>query len=107
LSPAIVERARPARSSSQGSSPPTANRRRDFLDHAVDEIFLLGIAGQVLERQDGNRRLVGQGRVVRGRRRRLGNRPSGLGSRVPAQSGQAHISPQELRRLQRLGAIGD
>ena len=30
----------------------------DVLDHAIDEIFLFGIAAHVLERQDGDRRLV-------------------------------------------------
>ena len=34
------------------------NCRRDLLDHAVDEIVLLGIAGQVLKRQDRERWLV-------------------------------------------------
>ena len=32
----------------------------DVLDHAVGEILLLGIAAHVLERQHGDRRLVGQ-----------------------------------------------
>jgi len=34
------------------------DRRRDLLDHAIDEIVLLGIAGQVLKGQDRQRRLV-------------------------------------------------
>src|SRR4051812_15826594 len=33
----------------------------DLLDHAVSEILLLGVAAQVLKRQDRNGRLVGQG----------------------------------------------
>jgi hypothetical protein len=33
---------------------------RDLLDHAVDKVFLLGIAGHVLERQDRERRLLGE-----------------------------------------------
>jgi len=32
----------------------------DLLDHAVGEIFLLGVAAHILEGQDGDRRLVGQ-----------------------------------------------
>src|SRR5205085_4596303 len=35
--------------------------RDDFLDHAVCEIFLLGITAHILERQYGNRWLVGEG----------------------------------------------
>src|SRR6516162_7632140 len=35
-------------------------RGDDFLDHAVGEILLLGVAGHVLERQNRYRRLVGQ-----------------------------------------------
>jgi hypothetical protein len=52
----------------------------DFLDQAVDEILLLGIAAHVLKGQHGNRWFVGQRRRpisrhwVRGRRS-LGNRP--------------------------------
>ena len=37
-----------------------AERGDDVLDDAVGEIFLLGIAAHVLERQHGERRLVGQ-----------------------------------------------
>ncbi len=41
----------------------------DLLDHAVGEIFLLGVARQVLKRQDSDRRLVGQRRRRRDQRR--------------------------------------
>ena len=34
--------------------------RDDLLDHPVGEIFLLSVAAHVLERQDGDRRLVGK-----------------------------------------------
>jgi len=39
--------------------------RRDFLDHAVGEILLIGIAAHVLEWEDGDRRLVGEGQGSR------------------------------------------
>ena len=35
-------------------------RGNDFLDHAVGEILLLGVAADVLKRQHGDRRLVGE-----------------------------------------------
>ena len=38
----------------------------DVLHHAVGEVFLLGVAAQVQERQDGNRGLVGKGQRLRG-----------------------------------------
>src|SRR5215472_1391194 len=48
-----------ARVASEDEQPADARQRGDdLLDHAVDEIFLLGIAGNVLERQDRDRRLV-------------------------------------------------
>ena len=40
----------------------TTERGDDSLDHAVGEIFLLGVAGHVLERQPHDRRLLGQRR---------------------------------------------
>ena len=43
-------------------------RRDDVLDHAVGEIVLLGVAAHVHERQDGDRRLVGEGERAGGRR---------------------------------------
>ncbi len=45
------------------------DRRRYLLDHTVDEILLLGVAGHVLKRQDHKRRLLGQCQ-----RRRFGGR---------------------------------
>jgi hypothetical protein len=42
----------------------------DVLDHAVGEVFLLRIAAHVLERQDGNRRLVEHATYRCGRRMR-------------------------------------
>src|SRR5262245_50339658 len=53
----------------------------DVFDRAVGKVLLLGIATHVLERQDGNRWLVGQGQAGRssGRRRPLcRSRPSNL-----------------------------
>jgi hypothetical protein len=44
--------------------------RRDLLDHAVDEVLLLGIAGHVLKRQDRERRLVGERQRSSDRQRR-------------------------------------
>src|SRR3982075_1192199 len=38
----------------------------DVLDHAVGEVFLLGIAAHVLERQDGDGRFVRQRRLLGG-----------------------------------------
>src|SRR5438552_7186611 len=37
-----------------------AERGDDLLDHAVGEILLLRVAARILERQDGDRRLVRQ-----------------------------------------------
>ena len=57
--PALVGEARIARDDEQ---PADARQRGDdVLDHAVGEIFLLGVAAQVLERQDGDGGLVWQG----------------------------------------------
>jgi hypothetical protein len=50
-----------ARIAGDHEQPADARERGDnFLHHAVDEIFLPGIAGQVLEWQHCNRRLVGK-----------------------------------------------
>src|SRR5436190_16600767 len=49
-----------------------AQRRNDFVDHAIGEIFLFGVATHIGKWQDGNRRLVGKGK------RSTYNRSSGL-----------------------------
>ena len=84
--PALVGEARIARDHEQ-----PAHARQggdDLLDHAVGEIFLLGIAAHVLERQDGNRGLVGKrqrvlaSRFDRGVRSRFGRHHSKGGDRL-------------------------
>src|SRR5260370_1482809 len=67
------------RISGDHEEPANAGQRRDnVLDHAISEIFLLGIAAHVLERQHRDRGLVGQRQrqVCRSARRWLGT--SGL-----------------------------
>ena len=50
-----------ARIAGDHEQPANARQRGDdVLDHAVGEILLLGVAAHVLERQHGDRRLVGQ-----------------------------------------------
>ena len=56
--PALVGEGRIARDDEQPLDARKAGD--DVVDHAVGEIFLLGIAAHVLERQHGDRRLVGQ-----------------------------------------------
>src|SRR6185437_1512912 len=52
-------------------------------DHAVDEIVLSGIAAHILERQDGDRRLVGAGaRPAGSRLGRLGWLRDGMRRRL-------------------------
>jgi hypothetical protein len=46
-------------------------RADDVFDHAVGEIVLARIAAQIQERQDGDRRPVGDGGEVRMRRARI------------------------------------
>ena len=58
------------------------NRGDDFLDHAIDEIFLLGITAHICEWQHGDRRLVGQGEHRSFGRRRF----HGLGGGVSNKS---------------------
>ena len=48
------------------------DRRRDLLDHAIDEILLRGIAGHVLKGQDRQRRLVRERQRSSDRQRRAG-----------------------------------
>ena len=67
-----------------------AERGDDFLDHAVDEIFLLGIAAHIGEGQHRDRRLVGE---------RQGRR---LGSPHP-RAGRASLSRKRGRA--RVGAF--
>ena len=55
---ALVGEGRVARDDEEPRQPRDCGR--DLLDHAIDEILLLGIAGQVLKRQDHERRLVGE-----------------------------------------------
>src|SRR6516165_12636756 len=62
----------------------TRERGNDLLDHAVGEVFLLRIAAQVLKRQHGDRRLVGQGER---RRRRPGVRRAELRPEHPYRPG--------------------
>src|SRR6516164_1999035 len=56
--PALVGEAGVAGDDKEPADP--AERSDDLLDHASGKVFLLGIAAHVLERQHGNRRLVGQ-----------------------------------------------
>src|SRR5712671_4657341 len=57
-SPPFVSEARIA---GDNEEPADARKRSDdLLDHSVAEIFLLGVAAHVLERQHGDRRLFGQ-----------------------------------------------
>src|SRR6516225_9742917 len=64
---ALVSEARIARDHEQ---PADAGKLGDdLLDHAVCEVFLVGIAAQILERQYRDRRLVGQWQTLGGRRR--------------------------------------
>src|ERR1700677_3170226 len=55
---ALVCEARIAGDDEQRFEP--RERGDDVLYHAIREIFLLGVAGQILERQDGDGRLVGE-----------------------------------------------
>src|SRR5207237_242006 len=53
---------REARIAGDDKEPTNARQRgNDLLDHAVDEIFLPGVAAHVLKRQHRDRWLVGQG----------------------------------------------
>ena len=56
---ALVGEARIAGDDEQRPEP--RQSRDDVLDETIDEVFLLRVAAHVLERQHGNRRLVGQG----------------------------------------------
>jgi hypothetical protein len=62
--PAFVGEARIARDHEQPFDPRQAGD--DVLDHAVGDILLLAIAAHVLERQDRDRRPVGQRKASRG-----------------------------------------
>jgi hypothetical protein len=54
---------RKARIASDHEQPlETRERGDDFLDHAIRKVFLFWIAAHVLERQDRDRRLIGQRR---------------------------------------------
>jgi hypothetical protein len=55
---AFARKARIARDHEEPAD--AAERSDDLLDHAVGEILLLRVATHVLERQHGDRRLVGQ-----------------------------------------------
>src|SRR6266480_5007982 len=68
---ALVGEARIARDDEQRFEP--RERGDDVLDHTIREVFLLWVAGQILERQDGDGRLVGEreGWLQRGCRRAL------------------------------------
>ena len=72
-----------ARIAGDDEEPADARQRGDdLLDHAVGEIFLLRVAAHVLERQDRDRRLVGERRApVRrsARRGRDGDRGDPIG----------------------------
>src|SRR5215831_4204699 len=60
---------REARIAGDDEEPADAGERGDdLLDHAVGEIFLLGVAAQILEGQHRNRRLIGEGRAGAGPR---------------------------------------
>ncbi len=99
--PAAVGEARVARDHEQPAQ--AGQLGGDVLDHAIGEVVLARVAAQVLERQHGDRRLVGQ----RGRRRRarrcspVGRRPPWRTPRTPrprAGSRPRH-GPQQLLRL--------
>jgi len=69
---ALVRKARIARDHEQPRQ--AGNRRRDLLGDAVDEVILLRITRHVFERQDCERRRVGQRqRRIRARRLREWN----------------------------------
>ena len=70
-------------------------RGDDVLDHAVGEIFLLGIAAHVLERQHRDRRLVGQRQRVRA----LGMLEGRRGLRAEPDAPGAHRLGDVLQRL--------
>src|SRR4029077_12294889 len=70
---ALVREARIARDHEQPAD--AAERGDDLLDHAVGEVFLLRVAAHVLERQDRDRRLVGQRQRRFARSRYLVARP--------------------------------
>ena len=72
---ALVGEGRIARDDEQRLEP--RQRGDDLLDHAVGEIFLLGIAAHVLERQYRDRRHVGR------RHRAIGLASAGPPSRAP------------------------
>ena len=62
--PALEGEARIARDHEQPGQ--TRDRGRDLFDHTVREIFLIGVAAQVLKRQYRQRRLMGRGKAVAG-----------------------------------------